>query len=156
VKVLGLDIATRTGWCRYDGSEYVTGMLDVSPEARDEPEGARFLRFRRGIHYLLADVDAVVIERTFSKGSRTAEILNGLTAIALAEIEERGLEYAFVGASTLKAFGRRHGCDLATDRGLKEEMRREAMAKLDCPLTTDESDAWWLVRYWREHLRAVA
>jgi hypothetical protein len=151
VKILGLDIATRTGWCRYDGAQYVTGVLDCSPKSKDEPEGARFLRMRRGIHYLLADVDACVIERTYSKGKRTAEVLNGLTAVALAEMDERGIEYAFVDASVLKSFARREGCDLATEWSMKEEMRRVASATLARDLSDDEADAWWLVRYWQEH-----
>ena len=44
--VLGLDIASRTGWCRYDGLSFETGVLDCTPHGKDEPEGARFRRLR--------------------------------------------------------------------------------------------------------------
>jgi Holliday junction resolvasome RuvABC endonuclease subunit len=149
VKVIGLDIATRTGWCRWDGEHYVTGVLDCSPREKDEPDGMRFLRMQRGMHYLLADVDACVIERTYSKGSRTAEVLNGLTAIALSVMELRGLEYAFVGATALKKFASGSG------RAGKADMIYQARAALMRDLTDDEADAYWLVRYWQEHMQPM-
>lgn len=148
MRILGLDIATKTGWCRWDGQEYFTGVLDCSPTEKNEPDGARFVRMQRGMHYLLASVDACVIERTYSKGSRTAEVLNGLTAIALSVMELRGIEYAFVNAATLKSFGR--------ERGLlnKGAMQTGAAFALKRPaLTDDEADAYWLVEYWREHMQ---
>ena len=43
--VVGLDIATRTGWCRYDGVSFETGAIDCTPQAKGEPEGLRFERF---------------------------------------------------------------------------------------------------------------
>lgn len=147
MKIIGLDIATHTGWCRYDGEQYITGVLDCSPRSKDEPDGQRFLRMQRGMHYLLSDVDAVVIERTFSKGSRTAEVLNGLTAIALAVMELRGLEYAFVNAATLKAFGKAAGVVG------KEAMRVAASEAVGRELTTDAADAWWLVRYYEANMQ---
>jgi hypothetical protein len=149
VKVLGLDIATHTGWCRYDGQQYVTGVIDCSPESKDEPEGMRYLRMSRAIHYLIGDIDAAIIERTYSKGKRTAEVLNGLTAIVLVELDRRGIEYAFVDASKLKAFGAKHG---AKGKAEMQDFAAGYLAKLD--LTDDEADAYWLVRYWEEHMRA--
>lgn len=151
VRVLGLDVATVSGWCRYDGSRYVTGTVDCSPLSRDEPEGIRFHRFSRAVRYLFSDVRAVVIERTYSKGSRTAEILNGLTAIALAEIETRGLEYAFVHAVTLKKF--------ATGEARADKAAMIAAAELATglrDLTDDEADAVHLVRFWEEHLKPAS
>ena len=44
--VLGLDIASRTGWCRYDGLSFETGVLDCTPHGKHEPEGARFRGLR--------------------------------------------------------------------------------------------------------------
>ena len=149
-RVIGLDIATKTGWCVWDGHEYVTGVIDLSP-TKNEPEGVRFLKAHRAYRYLLSDVDAAVIERTYSRGKRTAEILNGLTAIALSVLEESGTEYAFVDATSLKKF--------ATGKGTakKPDMVREAQRTLRSDnLTDDEADAFWLVRYWQDHMSEAA
>ena len=59
--VVGLDIATRTGWCRYDGVSFETGAIDCTPKDNSESEGVRFQKFaeqaprsprrcRRGCH----------------------------------------------------------------------------------------------------------
>ena len=102
--VVGLDIATRTGWCRWDGERFRTGVIDCSPATADEPEGVRFLKLAERLPSVLEGVQAVVIERTYSKGKRTAEVLNGLTAVALVACETLGVDYAFVDATALKAF----------------------------------------------------
>ena len=118
--VLGLDIASRTGWCRYDGGRFETGVIDCAPKGQGEPEGVRFRRFAQRLPQVLDGAGAVVIERTYSRGKRTAEILNGLTAIALVQCEDLGLEYAFVDAVTLKKLATGSG------RASKEEMVRAA------------------------------
>ena len=151
-RVLGLDIATKCGWCRYDGVQYVTGVIDCSPESRDEPEGARYLRMSRAIHYLIGDIDAAIIERTYSKGKRTAEVLNGLTAVVLTELDRRGIEYAFVDASVLKSFARTQGVEGSAEYSHKVAMQAEASDYFAREVTTDEADSWWLVRYWQEHM----
>ena len=149
--VVGLDIATVTGWCRYDGESFTAGVLDCTPQASTEPEGVRFDRFARELPGVLSGADAVVIERTYSRGKRTAEVLNGLTAIALVECERLGCEYAFVDATTLKLF--------ATGSGRASKAQMVAAAEREfgrsC-LTDDEADAYHLVRYWMGRLQPVA
>jgi Holliday junction resolvasome RuvABC endonuclease subunit len=147
--MVGLDIATRTGWCRWDGGRFRTGVIDCSPGGRDEPEGVRYLRLAERFPPVLEGAQAVVIERTYSKGRRTAEVLNGLTAVALVACERRGIEYAFVDATVLKAFA-------IGGRASKAEMVAAAERELGVNgLTDDEADAYWLVRYGRTHLVGV-
>ena len=149
--VLGLDIATRTGWCRYDGVSFDMGVLDCTPKNNSEPEGCRFRRFAEQLPTVLEGAGAVVIERTYSKGERTAEVLNGLTSVALVECERRGLEYAFVHAVTLKLFATGSG------RASKAEMVGAAECELGrSGLSHDEADAYFLVRYWQERLQSAA
>ena len=145
--VVGLDIATVTGWAGFDGATFTTGVLDCTPLTNSEPEGCRFLRFAEQLPAVLEGAGAVVIERTYSRGKRTAEILNGLTAIALVACERLGIEYAFVDATTLKKFATGSG------RAKKPDMvaaAARALARTD--LTDDEADAYWLVRYWQDRL----
>ncbi len=148
--VVGLDIATRTGWCRWDGERFRTGVIDCSPATSDEPEGVRFLKLAERLPPVLEGVQAVVIERTYSKGKRTAEVLNGLTAVALVACERWGIEYAFVDATALKAFA-------IGGRASKAEMVAAAERELGLDgLTDDEADAYWLVRYGLTHLVGAA
>lgn len=151
MKVLGLDIATRTGWCLYDteADTYEVGVINLTP-GRNEPEGKRFWRMANQVPDVLRGVGAVVIERTMTRAKRAAEVLSGLTAVVLVELEERDIEYAFVHALTLKKF--------ATGRGsaTKEEMINAVNleGRLDKVLVDDnEADAYWLVRYWQEEMR---
>ena len=146
--VVGLDIASVTGWCRYDGVRFETGVIDCTPKNNSEPEGCRFRRFAEQLPQVLEGVGCVIIERTYSRGKRTAEILNGLTAVALVQCEARGLEYAFVDATTLKKFATGSG------RAKKPDMVAAAERELArSDLTDDEADAYWLVRYWQERLQ---
>ena len=52
--VVGLDIATRCGWCRFDGSTFTTGVLDCSPASKAEPE----LVVGDGVHTIAQLVEA--------------------------------------------------------------------------------------------------
>ena len=151
ISVVGLDIASRTGWCRYDGVSFETGVIDCAPKDRGEPEGVRFRKFAEQLPEVLEGAGAVVIERTYSKGKRTAEVLNGLTSVALVECERRGLEYAFVDAVTLKK--------LATGSGRAQKADMVAAAERELGrsgLSHDEADAYFLVRYWQERLQPAA
>lgn len=145
--VVGLDIATRTGWCRWTPQEVSTGTLDCTPADPGEPEGVRYHRLAVGVRPLLTGAEAVVLEQPFSRGMRTAQVLGGLTAAVLVVLEELGLEYAFVPAPQLKKLGAEHGA-----RG-KEEMRRRAAEELARDVSSDEADAYWLARYWWERMR---
>ncbi len=40
VLVLGLDIASRTGWCRFDGESFETGVIDCTQAAVVVPQRA--------------------------------------------------------------------------------------------------------------------
>jgi hypothetical protein len=77
-------------------------VLDCAPTSKDEPEGVRYRRLAERLPAVLERADTVVIERTYSRGRRTAEVLNGLTAVALVTCEGLGLEYAFVDATALQ------------------------------------------------------
>lgn len=147
--VVGLDIATRTGWCRWTQARVATGVLDCSPRSPGEPEGVRYRRLAEQVRPVLEGARAVILEQPFSRGMRTAQVLGGLTAVVLVILEGMGVEYAFVPAPELKAFGASAGA-----KG-KEAMRLAAGQELGRDLTSDEADAYWLTRYWWERMRAA-
>lgn len=145
MRIVGLDIATKTGWCLLiepGGASW--GTLDVTPESKDEPEGVRFRRFADRIGSIVRSADAVIIERTYSRGKRTAEILNGLTAVALVELERQGIEYAFVDASHLKKWATGKG---NADKALMIARAHELLGARAEDMTDDEADAYHLARY---------
>ncbi len=111
MEALGLDIATLTGFARarvIDG-EWVPvkwGLIDCSPHRKGEPEGVRYRRFADALPGVVEGADHIAIERTFVKKglNRTAEILHGLAAVALVEIERAGIPYVFVPSAKWKSF----------------------------------------------------
>lgn len=144
--VVGLDVATVTGWARVQGARTTTGVIDASPRGKDEPEGVRYRRLAERIGPVVSDADAVILEQPFTGRRRTATVLGGLIAVVLVHLEGQGTPYAFVSASTLKAFGRRRGA-----KG-KDAMQSHAIRVLGRELTDDEADAWWLTEYWAERM----
>lgn len=102
-RILGLDLATVSGWAVLElhSSGWLPlrfGTIDAKSK-KDDPEGVRYARFRDGLSDLLdayPEIEAVGIEQTFSQGFRPAQILYGMTAVALVELEDRRLPYAWV------------------------------------------------------------
>lgn len=102
--VLGLDLATVSGWALLEerDGEWLPmhfDTIDTSPRSKDEPEGMRYVRFRNGLVDVLErfpNLNAIGIEQTFSQGFRPAQILYGMTAIALVALEDLSLPYAWV------------------------------------------------------------
>lgn len=162
--ILGLDIATTTGWCIHDQGDdeapFRTGEWDCSPKGKDEPEGVRYHRLALELEHLavmsMTPPDAVVLEEPFTASKRGAHVLGGLIAAALVVLEAERIPYVFVNASTLKSWARHNGIQpRPTGAGkrptLKEGMRLEAMHLLGRDLTDNEADAYWLTRYFLEH-----
>lgn len=148
VRVLvGLDIATRTGWARWEEGTWSTGVLDCTPEVKDEPDGMRFARFADRLPPLLRGVDAVLMEQPFSRGARTAQVLGGLIAVALVECERARVEYVFVHPAEAKAAATGKG------RASKDEVIAgvERLTGL-VGLSHDEADAVAVILHALEHL----
>lgn len=114
-RVLGLDLATASGWVvleQHASGWYVrdVGTIDATPESKDEPEGVRFYRFRAGLDRVFdsysvpgSPIEAVGIEQTFSQGYRSAQVLFGIAAVAMVELEDRKVPYTFVHSETWQA-----------------------------------------------------
>ena len=170
MRVLGLDLATVSGWSHIEvrGMEWVPirwGRMDCSPPPKsDEPEGVRFRRLADALPRILKGVDAAAIEQTFSspKMKRAGEILNGLVAVALVELERHGIEYIFVPPAKWKAhlmLGRTRVVKGAhTKREVREALNGWAgVIEPGTSLKEDEADAlgigkWFTDVHMQRHL----
>lgn len=136
--ILGLDVATKTGWCLMRGGKvYESGVQDFS-KRRGESNGAMYLRFRTWFKSLLLNhqIKIVIYEYTFSKSQAASEILTNLRGRIQEECAALSVEFAAVPATTLKKW--------ATGKGNadKDQMMARAVAYLGRPPIDDnEADA---------------
>lgn len=156
MKILGLDVATRTGWAVLNGRSWEYGTIDTNTPtaAADEPDGVRFRRLADRIRGHLHGVDFVVIEEAFSQNFRTAHVLGGLVASVLVELERLGVAYTFVGAGTLKkwAVGNGNAPKSEMVAALYSRFDELGLAPPPPDLSGDEADATWLAVYGRDEL----
>ena len=131
-----------------NGEAMSWGTLNLTPK-KGEREGVRYWRLAMQLPKLIEGADLVVIERTYSKGAKTAQVLKGLAAVALVACEINEVPYEFVDASHLKKW--------ATGKGnaKKPEMIAAARAAMgitdEVALTDDEADAYNLAAYGQAH-----
>jgi Holliday junction resolvasome RuvABC endonuclease subunit len=78
MKILALDLATRTGWALGDSARYESGA-ETFDLRRGESPGMRYLRFSRWLDEVLtAELDLVVYEQPFiMRSGMAAEIALG-------------------------------------------------------------------------------
>lgn len=135
--IIGLDIATRTGWALVDShGKLSSGIEDFTP-ARGESYGSRFLRFRRWLRDVcqfgapdpekpqrpLDRVGIIAYERAHHRGGAATQLLVGLSNIVLEEAELWKAEALTVPTGTLKKFATGSGS------ASKEEMVKAARAR---------------------------
>lgn len=138
---VGLDLATKTGWCvAQDGKILASGVQDFS-KRRGESNGILFFRFRKWMAELMrtcpAEPSVVVYERAHYRGGAATEICVGLQTHAQGMAAELGIESAGVTTGELKAFACGYG-----GRKTKEDVMRKAEGVLGRkPLDDNEADA---------------
>ena len=132
MRILALDLATKTGFAYWNDKRIESGVQDFSLK-RGDGDGMRYLRFARWLDEMFAPiarqvkdclryqddpgfqailgrakrgaVDLVIYEKcSFIKYGRPTEILNGLLTRLQEACEERGVTYTGVEAAALKRF----------------------------------------------------
>lgn len=141
MKILALDLATKTGWAcgdtDNDHTHVDSGVQDFSPK-RGESRGMRFLYFDRWIYQMLAERDpyVVVYETPHQRGGHATEVLLGLVGILQKAVVESKREYVSVHSGTLKKFATGSG------RASKEQMKIRAIQRFVRQIEDDnEADA---------------
>lgn len=114
MKILALDLATKTGWgIAHDGKLVESGVQDFSPK-RGESPGMRFLMFRRWLEKMVGpefatDVDLIVFEQAHHRGGAPTEVGVGLSTHTMSVAASVHVDYATVHTGTLKKFAAGHG-----------------------------------------------
>lgn len=109
--ILGLDLATKTGWCLWhDGKPIESGVQDFS-KRRGESNGLMFLRFRKWLSTFIADqkITFLAYEMAHMRGGAATEIALGLQTHAQSIAAEFKILSAPVHTATLKKFACGHG-----------------------------------------------
>jgi Holliday junction resolvasome RuvABC endonuclease subunit len=140
VKILALDMATKTGWALKEGNQIISGVQDFSKQ-RGESPGMIFLKFRAWLKNFKRDRLLVVIEQTHHRGGAATDLCAGLKAEAQAFAAENGFEITPVHSATLKKWTCGHG------KADKDAMIKKARELGFNPKDDNEADAIHLLRY---------
>lgn len=140
--ILGLDMATKTGWCLLENGKIIeSGVQDFSKK-RGESNGLLFLRFRKWLHVLAQNVSFISYEQAHFRGGAATELCVGLQTRAQEIAAELGIESAPVHTAALKKFACGHG------RADKTQMVFEAKKLIGRnPIDDNESDAIHVARW---------
>lgn len=105
--ILGLDMASKTGWCIYDteaGRVIESGVQEFALK-RGESNGGRFLRFRAWLKQItgfLPPIEFIAYEQAHLRGGPASELCVGFQTRAQEIAAELGIESAPVHTGTLK------------------------------------------------------
>ncbi|MGH7731553.1 MAG: hypothetical protein ACRENJ_09940, partial [Candidatus Eiseniibacteriota bacterium] len=140
MKLLALDLGTRTGWALSSGAGLESGVQAFDLK-RGESPGMRYIRFRRWLEEVGAGVELIVYEAAHHRGGAATEIAAGLTTRVQEFCAGRGLEHASVHTATLKKW--------TTGKGNADKVAMlEAVARRWKPCEDDnEADAVALLYY---------
>ena len=138
--ILGLDMATKTGWCLMNlhGQVVASGVQDFS-KRRGESNGLMFLRFRNWLYANFkqgAAPSIMAYERAHMRGGAATEVCMGFQTHAQSFAAEINAEMAPVPTTTLKKWATGHG------KADKEAMKYRAASFIGRdPIDDNEADA---------------
>ncbi len=111
MKILALDMATKTGWAVLDGNHIVESGVQDFTKGRGESNGLLFLRFRKWLDALVVEAQPrlVAYERAHYRGGAATELCVGLQTRAQEIAEKYNCLCAPVATTTLKKFSTGRG-----------------------------------------------
>ena len=116
MRLLALDLGSRTGWAIDHGGPVAAGYEDFLA-GRHEGGGMRFLRFRRFLDSILTDGTVVGYEEVAAhKGTQAAHVYGALHGHLTALCEERGVAYKGFPVATVKRKALGKGGGKGTDK----------------------------------------
>lgn len=136
MKILALDVATKTGWC----NGVAGGTWDFSIK-KDESGGIRLLRFKAKIKEVISleRPDIVVFERTAGHHKKALIVQAELHGVLKSVLDDESIEYKAYSATEIK----KH----ATGKGNagKPQMIQACIEKLGInPVDDNHADACWI------------
>jgi hypothetical protein len=146
VKILALDLATKSGWATTEGHQSGVQVFDVR---RGESPGMRFLRCRAWLgelSQLLGGIDLIVYEQAHHRGGAATACCVGLVSTVLTFAAKHDVETMPVHTAELKKW--------ATGKGNagKPAMLQAAKDKGWSPADDNEADAQLLLEFALESL----
>lgn len=147
MKILALDLGTKTGWAYSEGG---SGVWDLAPR-RHESQGMRGIKFSQSLRSYTGLVDLIVYEEVARHlGTHAAHVYGGLLIVLQMFCEEQKIDYQGVPVGTIKKFATGKGnankeamigaaLHLMHDNGIIIEASR----KVD----NNEADAYCLLKY---------
>lgn len=145
MKILALDLGSRTGWATSAGGHITSGFHEFKPD-RFEGGGMRYLKFKFWLDQIKAQIrglDLVMFEEVrMHAGTTAAHLYGGFMAHLTAWCEAEKIPYQGVPVGTIK----KH----ATGKGNagKEQMIQAMRKKGHCDLQDDnEADALAILYY---------
>lgn len=105
--ILGIDAATKTGWCLVDEGKVIESGVKDFKKQKGESNGLMFLKFRGWLQNLLSehkDIDLVAYEAAHHRGGYATEVCVNLVGRVQEVCAEREIEYVPVHTGTLKKF----------------------------------------------------
>lgn len=145
VKVLALDLATKTGWAHSDGA---SGVQSFRPRRGDSP-GMRYLALRAWLSRMhdMSPFELIAYEQPHHRGGYPTEVLFGMVTTVQAWAAERGKETTARHSAEIKrhALGKGRGSKLAMMMACEREFGIE-------PIDNNQADALWLLSLIRSEL----
>lgn len=141
MKILALDLATKTGWAYISGENISSGVTNFARRKKDHP-GNNFLQFRLWFKTVMQDADPDKVyfeEPAFMKFRKATEMRGGYAAIVKGYCAELNIPYEGVPVGTIKKHATGNGNAnkakmIAAMRGLghgpKDDNEADALALL--------------------------
>lgn len=103
LKVLSLDLASRTGWATNVHGPIESGVQDFALK-RGESPGMRFVYFNGWLWQWRSNwrPDVIVYEQNFRRGGAATELAAGFSTRVMEFCAQNGIEHAAVNVATLK------------------------------------------------------
>ena len=137
VRILALDLATKTGWAHSNGA---SGVQEFRLRRGDSP-GMRWLEVRAWLNRVLdsADADVIVYEQAHHRGGAATHLAHAMIGIVESVAAERDINITNRHTATIK----KH----ATGKGNapKDEMLAAARSKWGEVEDDNHADALWLL-----------
>jgi len=121
MRILALDLATRTGWALWDGARLESGVQDFSKQ-RGESNGMLFWKFNKWLADIALNddhpivscrsdrrIDLIVFEQAHHRGGAATEICVGLVTRVQEMCARFGIDHSPIHGSTLKKWATGHG-----------------------------------------------
>ena len=102
MKILALDVATKTGW----RTETSSGVWDFNKSKRGDSYGMRLIRFKSSLKEIMAmeEIDIVVYERPAGMFKSSIIVASEMIGVLIALCEEREIQYTAYSATEIKKF----------------------------------------------------